>query len=226
MKRIIITAIGLMLLAGCASTGGGQGDVTTQAKPGFLAGYYDKLEPGPKDGAKQRWLKPGVDFKTYDKFMVDSVIFYLADASENKGIDGNEMKKLTDAFNLAMVNALKDHYPIVSEPGPDVARIRIAITDIEQSNPGISAVTSVIPIGLGVSLVKKGATDAWTGSGKTGVEMMVLDTATNAVIAVAKDERSAGFTERFSDWGSAEEAFKFWAGRVRTFFDNVHGGKQ
>jgi hypothetical protein len=55
---------------------------------------------------------------------------------------------------------------------------------------------------------------------------MVLETTTNEVIAVAKDERSAGFTERFSKWGSAEEAFKFWAGRIRTFFDNVHGAKQ
>ena len=87
--------------------------------------------------------------------MLDSVIFYLSDESENKGIDGNAIKELTDAFNLEMINALRDRYPVVSDPGPDVARIRIAITDIEQSSPGVSAVTSVIPVGLGVSLVKK-----------------------------------------------------------------------
>jgi hypothetical protein len=215
-----------MLLAGCATTGGDKAEMAGKAKPGFLEGYYEKLAPGEEEGAKLRWLKPGVDFSKYNAFMVDSDIFYLSDKSENKGIDGNEMKKLTDAFNLEVVKALKDRYSIVSEPGPNVARIRIAITDIEQSSPGVSAVTSVIPVGLGVSLVKKGATDAWAGSGETGVEIMVLETTTNEVIAVAKDERSAGFTERFSKWGSAEEAFKFWAGRIRTFFDNVHGAKQ
>ena len=29
---------------------------------GFLENYYANLQPGPKDGAKMRWLKPGVDF--------------------------------------------------------------------------------------------------------------------------------------------------------------------
>ena len=115
---------------------------------------------------------------------------------------------------------------MVSAPGPRTLRLQVALTDVEESDAAVDTVTSVIPVGLGVSLVKKGATDAWAGSGETGVEIMVLETTTNEVIAVAKDERSAGFTERFSKWGSAEEAFKFWAGRIRTFFDNVHGAKQ
>ena len=45
---------------------------------------------------------------------------------------------------------------------------------------------------------------------------------TNEVIAVVKDERAAGFTERYSKWGSAEEAFKFWAERVKKYLDTVH----
>jgi hypothetical protein len=42
---------------------------------------------------------------------------------------------------------------------------------------------------------------------------------TNNVIGVAVDDRSAGFTERFSKWGSAEEAFKFWAERMVKFVE-------
>jgi hypothetical protein len=67
----------------------------------------------------------------------------------------------------------------------------------------------VSPIGLGVNLAKKGATASWTGSGATRAEMMAFDSVTNDVIAVAKDERSAGFTTRYTTWGSVEEAFKF-----------------
>ena len=85
----------------------------------------------------------------------------------------------------------------------------------------MSAVSSVVPIGLGVSVVKKGATDSWTGSGATTAEVMAIDSMTNEVVGAAKDSRSAGFTERFSKWGSAKEAFKFWAGRMRAFMDNV-----
>ncbi|HQB14863.1 MAG TPA: DUF3313 domain-containing protein, partial [Syntrophales bacterium] len=119
---------------------------------------YDQLQPGPKDGAKRRWIKSGVDPTKYQKFMVDSVVFFLADNADYKGIDPQEMKELCDAFNKEIAAALKNKYPIVAEPGPDVARLSIAITNIRPSKPGVSAVTSVIPVGLGVSLVKKGAT--------------------------------------------------------------------
>jgi hypothetical protein len=53
--------------------------------------------------------------------------------------------------------------------------------------------------------------------------MMALDSMSNDVLALAQDERSADFGERFSDWGSAEEAFKFWAGKVKAFLDHAQG---
>jgi hypothetical protein len=195
---------------------------------GFLGSpsEYQKLTAGPEDGAKLRWLKPGTDFKKYDKFMVDSVIFFLADTSDNKGIDPQEMKELADSFNKEIVAAFKDKYPIVAEPGPDVARIRFAITNIKQSRPGVSAVTSVVPVGLGVSLIKRGATGGWTGSGETGGELMVLDSTTNEVIVMAVDQQQAAFASRFSKWGSASDAFKFWSERAVKFIDDAKGIKR
>ena len=97
----------------------------------------------------------GVEIKRYNKFIVDRVIFYLAESSEYKGIDPQAMKELADSFNRELVAAFKDKWPIVAEPGPDVVRIRIAITNIKPSKPGVSAVTSIIPIGLGVSPSRK-----------------------------------------------------------------------
>jgi len=187
---------------------------------------YDQLQPGPKDGAKRRWIKSGVDPTKYQKFMVDSVIFYLADQSDYKGIDPQEMKELADAFNKEIVAAFKDKYPIVADPGPTVARLRIAITNIKQSRPGISAVTSIIPVGLGISLVKKGATGGWSGSGETGVEMMALDSMTNEILILAVDERKAEFEQRFSKWGSAADAFKLWSDLAVKFIDNARGVKR
>lgn len=200
----------MMLLASCAMA---------QRKTEFLGEYYENLEPGPKGGAKLRWIKPGADFSKYKRFMVDYVLFALADDSESKIINGDEMKKLEDASTLAIIDALKDKYPIVAEPGPDVLRFRFAIVDLKQSNPAKSAVTSVLPVGLGISLIKKGATDSWSGSGSTTCQFMVLDSTTNEVIVVAEDDYKAGFTERFSKWGSAEEAFKYWGKRIRKIMD-------
>ena len=136
------------------------------------------------------------------------------------------MKDLADKFNCQIVTAFKDKWPIVTEPGPGVARIRIAITNVKPSKPGVSAVTSVIPIGLGVSLIRKGAGGGWSGSGETGIEAMVLDSMTNEVLVMAVDQKSAEFEHRFSKWGSAEDAFKFWAERMVALIDQSHGIKR
>jgi hypothetical protein len=217
--RVVLTVvIGLALVASA-------GFAAEPKYSGFLGDNYKNLQPGPEDGAKMRWMKPGVMFGKYNKFMVDSVIFFLADDSEYKGIDPNEVKELADGFNQAIVAAFKDKYPIVAEPGADVARIRIAITGVKESKPVVSGITSILPIGLAVSLVKKGATGSWSGSGTTSAEMEILDSTTSDVIVAAVDEKSAAFGDRFSKWESAKEAFKFWAEHIVAFIDNTRGMK-
>ncbi len=211
MKKVFLLLTGVMFLASCA---------TAPPKTTFLGEYYKNLEPGPEGGVKKRWVKPGVDFAKYKRFMVDYVVFALAEDSESKIINGAEMKTMGDVCTLAIIEALKDKYPIVSEPGPDVLRFRFAIVDLKQSRPVLSGVTTVVPVGLGISLIKKGATDSWSGSGATTSQLMVLDSMTNEVIAVAEDEYKAGFTERFSKWGSAEDAFKYWGKRLRKIMDD------
>ncbi len=223
MKKALGVMAAMLLIAGCATTNGGSDASSTYAKTGFLKGYYDQLEPGPKDGAKLRWIKEDADWGRYNYVMLDSVVFFFDDASEYKGIDAGELKKLADGFNKALAETLKDSYPIKTEPGIDVLRIRFAITDLEQSHPGISAISTVVPVGLAVSTLKKGATGSWAGSGATSTEMMALDSMSNEVLAVAKDERSASFGDRFSKWGSAEEAFEYWAGKVKAYLEHVQG---
>ena len=230
VRTILAVVMGIALLTftfSCASTSSQSKGATAEVqKLGFLGDYAQYLQPGPEGGAKMRWLKPGVNFGKYNKVMLDSVIFFFADSSGYKGIDPQALKELADGCDQQVVNVLKGTYPLVGEPGPDVVRIRFAITDLEQSRPGLSAVTTVVPIGLGISIIKKGATGAWTGSGATGAELMAIDSMSGDVIAVAQDKKTAGFTERFSKWGSAEDAFKFWGERLKLFLDQAHGVKQ
>lgn len=185
----------------------------------FLGSYYDLLQPGPKDGVKKRWVKQGVDLTKYKKVMMDSVVFFLAENSDYQGIDPQAMKELADKFDKIMLDAVRQKLVPVAEPGPDVVRIRTAITNLKQSRPVLSTVTTVIPVGLGVSILKRGVTGSWSGSGATCMAFMALDSKTNDVLVVGTDERSAGFTERFTRWGSAEEAFTFWAERLKLFID-------
>ncbi len=195
---------------------------------GFLGepGVYEKMVPGPEGGAKLRWVKPDADYKKYKRFMVDSVIFYLSDNNAYKGFDPQEMKDLADAFNTELAAAFRNKWPMVSEPGPDVARIRIAITNLKPSNPARSVVSTILPIGMAISLVKKGAAGGWTGSGETGIEVVCQDSVTNEPFLMAVDQRKAAFEKRFSKWDSAKEAFRFWAERTVYLIDEAQGVKR
>jgi hypothetical protein len=223
MKKTVMAVCAVMMIGFALTTA--TGFAADKKYSGFLGDYYKYLHPGPEGGAKEHWLKPKVPFGKYNKVMVDSVIFYFAEDSEDKGIDAEEMKELSEGFNQAIVAAFKDKYPIIAAPGPDVLRIKIAITNLKKSKPGVSAVTTVLPVGLGVSLVKKGVSGSYSGSGAIGAEVMTLDSVSNDVIAVAVDEQTAGFTERFSKLGFAKEAFKFWAERIVGFIDDTRGIK-
>ncbi len=186
MKKLLVALMGLMFLAASATA--------APPKTTFLGEYEKNLEPGPEGGVKLRWLKPGVDFTKYNKFMVDYVIFALDPDSQYKGINGDEMKQLADDASLALVNAIQAYYSVVSEAGPDVARIRWAITDLKPR-------------------------------GVTKAGMMLLDSTTNEVIAVAYDEYSPKFTERFTKWGSVEDAFKHWGETGARGLMNFRAGK-
>ena len=208
MKKLLMVLIGLMVLVGCATT------TAPKYEGVFVPKELEhKFEPGI-DAHTLRWLRPDVDYKKYTKAMVDYVVFALAPDSEYKGINADEMKQLADAASRALVDAIAEKYPVVSEPGPDVVRIRFAITDLNQSRPALSIITTVVPVGLGISLVKKGAGGEWTGGGMTKAEVMFLDSMTNQVIGAGYGDYSASFGGRYTKWGQVDDAFKKWGHQI------------
>ena len=218
MKKAFVLLMALMILAACATTPKYEGTFLPKE-------YASKLEVSPYDPNDLRWIRPGYDFKKYNKAMVDYVVFSLAPDSDYKGIDAEEMKRLADAASKALVDAISAKVPVVSDPGPDVVRVKFAIVDLKQSRPVISAITSVVPVGIGINIIKKGVTDEWTGSGMTKGEMLIQDSMTNEVIAAGYADYSAKFTERFTKWGQVEDAFKYWGEAVVNAWANIKAGK-
>jgi hypothetical protein len=216
LKIIFILAISIVLAMtfGCATQ--------KTARSGFLESY-PAFEPGPKGGADFVYLKKDVDFTSYDKVMMDHVVFYFSEDAKYKGIHADEMKELADSFHKAFAEALANAYPLVDKPGTGVMRIRTAITDLVPSKPGLSGVTTVVPIGLAIDLVKSGAGGGHTGVGQASMEVEFLDSMTNERIAAAVDTKPGDKLEGLTKWGAAKGAFEFWAKRLRTYLDQIHG---
>ena len=215
---IIVVFISFSLIAsmGCRSK---------VKQSGFLENY-PTFEKGPRGGADLLYLKQGVDFGTYDKIMMDQVVFYFSKDSNYKGINSDELNKLSDAFHKAMVKELQDAYPFVQESGPGVLRIRPAITGVKASKPVLNTISTVMPVGLALSIVKKGVTGTHMNVGEASMETEFLDSQTNDRVAVAIDKRSAAkykVVKGMRKWGHAEDAFNYWAKRLRKFLDEAHG---
>lgn len=214
MAFVLITVLTIMM---------GEGYAAQKVEYSGFLGTYPTFEPGPKGGVHLRYFKPGVDFKKYNRIMFDEVSFFLKEDSKYKGIQANEMKELSDSFHQAAVNALQGAYPLVKKAGPDVLRVRVAITNLEKSHPGRNVVSTVVPIGLGLSIIKKGVTGRWTGVGGADMEVEFLDSMSNERVAAAIDQRAGSKLSGMSEFGAVKEAFEFWARRLRKFLDQAHG---
>ena len=208
------------MTAGCASK-----EVKHTSYSGFLKDY-PTFKPGPEGGADIVYFKEGVDYKKYNKVMMDHVVFYFKKGSEYDGIHLDELTKLADAFHESVFESLNGAYPVVNSPGPDVMRIRVAITDVVPSKPGLNIVTTAMPGGFAVKGIKKAATGSHSFIGNTAMEAEILDSMTNERIAVAIDSRAKGdtfrITEGMSKWGDVKDVFKFWAKRLKLWLDETH----
>ena len=213
--RYLLSAMVIVALAvfapGCATQ---QNAKTDSGYSGFLENY-PAFEKGV-DGVDKRYLKEGVDFGKYDKVMMDEVVFFFKHDAEYNGIKPSEINELGEQFHKTFVEVLGDRF--TAEPGPDVMRLRLAVTDLEPSNPVTGAATTVVPVGLAVSLVKKGVTGSYTGIGSASMEAEFLDSATNEPIAVVIDKAPGGKFD-VGKLSPAKAAFEFWAKRLRTFMD-------
>ena len=192
---------------------------------GFLTDYPE-FKKGRSGGVDLVYVKERVNFKSYDKIMMDQVKFYFKEDSEYKGLDAETLKELSDAFHLAMVKALQDEYPFVSEPGPGVLRVRFAITEVEAAIPVVASITSVVPAGVALSIVKKGVTGEHMNVGGATMEAEFLDAQTNERVGVVIDDREGKKYEvqdGLTKWGYTKEVFEIWAKLFREFLDEAHG---
>ena len=215
-QRLAVIAGLIFALGLCSPLGVGCASNKPPKLSGFL-GDYSGLKPLPDDPSMLYWERSGVNWKKYTKLMIDPVAVRLAPGAKKYDIPPQDLQKLAEMFRTEAVAAVRDAYPVVDQPGPDVMRIRAAITDANPSDAlmnVVSAAAIFMPIDMG------GAS----------METEFLDSMTGERLAAAVDKKSGSMANpidmgAYTKWGHAKKAFQQWAKELRDNMDEIHGKK-
>jgi hypothetical protein len=202
---------------------------------GFLSDY-SKLAPEGGESKAYRYRDSSADIKKYNKLMIDRIKIWFKDDAEYKGIDPTELKEIADYFHKAITDAMSDKYEIVRETGPDVMRLRIAITDLVPNKPEASVVTLVVPF-LWAGEAGAGAAEGEAGStpfvGEATIELEAMDSQSSKQLAAYIETRVGKkyvwnkgvaegvgqYTKAYSTWAYTKKSMDYWAKLMRERLD-------
>jgi hypothetical protein len=222
----------MLVVTGCAATQ----EAKSVEKSGFL-GDYSLLKEGERStfqqGAENQALlvykNPAADWRKYRKIWLDPVTVWMSQKdSQLKDVSVEDRQRLAALLWSKLDEYLREDYQMTSQAGPDVMRIQAAITEAESSYAVLDTVTSIIPQTRLLSGMKSLATGVSAFTGSASVEIKMTDSATEAILAEAVDRR--GGTKSLSgvtnSWNDVEEAYRFWAEKVRYRLCQNRGGQK
>jgi hypothetical protein len=194
---------------------------------GFLVDY-SKLQPDAKNGdLLVYWKSPDV-LKDFHKIMLDPIVVYLLPEAQQRGIDPADLAMLTQYFTQAITNELAKSggYDVVTEPGPGVVVLRVAITNV-QPNAGkknaavkgaaMAASTAVAP-GASMAVPRLSV-------GKVSIEGEIDDSVSGerlvAFMTSKSGKRYFSGLNAYKQWGDIQAAFRAWAKNFRERLDQA-----
>jgi len=186
----LMTVAVLLSMAGC---GGGQ------AKTGYLSDYSRLV----KEEASLRYVNEQA-LAGYSGFIVDKVDVYLYEGEKAKGdLTQQELDDLTNYLHAKIVEAVRGAgKKMAYQPGPGVARLRVALTDLDASK-AVSAVPQASLLGAGL--------------GGAAMEAEIVDSVTNKQIAaiVQKQQGSRIPFSSLGKWTAAKQVMDNWAKKFK-----------
>jgi len=246
------------LLTGCSSTdglsvgGGGGGtdavasDASAIKRSGFLSDY-SRLRPVAGAGGVLCWRDANVDWKRYDKVLIERIQVYIKPGDKPNPIDPSDLKTLLDYFHGALVKAITPEAQIVNTSGPGVLRVRIALTELTPTNTMESLAGTAVPYGFVAEIGSGAATGRPAGStpymGDTGMAAQFRDGGSGRVVGECADNEigrkyaadlnqgvagaavawANGYVESFTSWSYAKDAFDKWAALFARRFAELRG---
>jgi Protein of unknown function (DUF3313) len=203
-------------------------DTPSKRVSGFL-GDYSGLYPDPKNGDLLIYEKNKDVLKTYHKFLIEPITVYLLPEAEDRGIDPDDLDRLARYFTDAITDELmsSDRYEVVTEPGPGVLDVRLAITNVEPTGgkknaalkTGATAASMAVAPGASLLVPRLSV-------GKVGIEGEMIDSVSGermaAFVTGKGGRRWFSGLKAYKKWGDIEAAFRSWAKNFRKRLDQAN----
>lgn len=195
MKNISVLlamVLGVTLFVGCGPK--------AQKQTGFLSDY-SKLEE--ESEASLRYLDKAA-LKRYSGFIVDPVqVRIYSEKKADKKLTAEQIADLTGYMHKKMVEAVEGAGKKVAHwPGPGVARLRIALTNIQKTD-AINLLPQATLIGVGV--------------GGASVEAEIIDSMNGQQIGAIVQSRQGSHIPfaTMGDWTAAKSVIDGWAQKLQ-----------
>ena len=205
-----LLGVSLLLLTACTTTqkaSVNQADVNCA----FIGSDCSLLTTGGKDQVGLRYVNPAAQWSQYNKVLIDPVTFWGGDATK---ISAADQQMLVNYTSQQLKEQLGQKFEIVSQPGPGVMKLDVALTDAETATPVLRSISMIVPQAHMLANLKYLATGTMPFVGAAQAEAKLTDSVSGQTLALAVDKRIGGgsFTTGFQwQWGDAENAVNHWA---------------
>ena len=182
----------LTMFSGCESSSS-SGELPAT---GFLSSYSGLR---PISETSYRYVNPKYDLGNYARFIIDPVEVIFGQHTKSKVSSWDDLEKLRAYMRKTFVDTLEPRYTAVgTSPGPGVARIRIALTNVERSAP--------------------------FKLGSVSMEVELIDTQTDEQIAALIESQEKGVPfYGYEPWSGAKAVMDDWAERFYNRLEEAHG---
>lgn len=183
----------------------------TEVPRGFLGTDYSRLTPGDENQASLRYINPTVQWTKYKKLMLEPVTFWGSDTTK---ISAADQEMLCNYFYQTLQEQLGSKFTLVTQAGPDVMRLQVALLDAEAATPGLRSISMVIPQARTLNTLKYAATGTYAFVGGAEAEAKLTDSVNGEILGEWVDKRIGGGSLETAaqwQWGDAENAIKYWA---------------
>ena len=198
-------------MSGCGLTQ--QVQVSNQNYCPFLgSSLCAKLTPtnNPND-VDLRWVNPNAQWTKYNKVLIEPVGFW---AGEGSKVSAADQRTLTTFFSKVLEEQLSKKFQVVTQPGPGVMAISVALEDATTSTPVLRSLSLVEPHLRLIASLKYLATGTFPFVGSAQAEAKITDSVTGEVLAAAVSKRVGGGNPKdAAQWelGDAENAITAWS---------------